>query len=267
MHPAVLVAKKLKARAASIAEVELAASDGKAYVAAHAERLAERRVTKPSKQLPWIALVDALVAEGLAVELDHRTFPEDVVDALDGLRSLPRKRGRWTWARAVDEGMSTRDFLGAVAHHVGAPLALIDLANDSFVVVVAEDVAALGLEPIAPVALEPAPKAKPASKGAAAAEQKRVAAEDAQPYAEVRYVIAGDKRGDAVYGVAYDEPYLTHHGFFREWHGRVGYKTRTMETRAGYANLAAATKAAERELATRIAQGWRRVSRIWLVNR
>ena len=161
MHRAVAVAKQLGARMAAVAEDELAATDGKAYVTTFAKRLAERRVTKPTRQLPWIALVDALVEDRLAVELDHPTFPEDVIDALDELRSLPKSRSRWTWVRDVDDSTSTAKFLAAAVHHAKLPLATIDLDSDSIVVVVTKDGKKLGLAPIAAEALS-APR--PASR-------------------------------------------------------------------------------------------------------
>lgn len=155
MHPAVIVARKLGARPRAVAEVELATSQPGAYVAKFAKRLAERRITKPTKQLPWIALIDALTGDRLAVEFDHRTFPEDVVDAIETLRSLPKSRSRWRWARDVDDGTSTERFLAAVVHHAKIPLALIDIGSDSFVIVASKDTK-LGLQRIAPQPLEPA---------------------------------------------------------------------------------------------------------------
>ena len=255
MHPAVAVAKKLGARKSTIAEVELADRDGKAYVAKFASRLAERRVMKPTKQLPWIALVDALLAERLAVELDHRTFPEDVIDALDELRSVPKSRSRWAWARDVDDGTSTADFLAAAVHHAKLPLAQIDLGSDSIIVVATKDAKKLGLEPIA---AKPLPSPKP--RRGLADDAKLIAAEDAKPHVEFRYVVSGEKRGDEIIGVVYDEAYLQY-PFYRKLRGRVGFAKSAIETKSGFAGRAAAVKAAEHELASRIKAGWQRVSR------
>lgn len=43
-------------------EVELAERDPMAYVRRFAQRLDDRDIPKPVRQLPWIALVDALIA-------------------------------------------------------------------------------------------------------------------------------------------------------------------------------------------------------------
>lgn len=88
------------------------------YVARHAERLRERGIAGPREDLPWIALVDALIEDRRVVELDHRTFPEDVMDELDDLRTMPKRRGRWRWAADIDEGTATSDFLALIAHRV-----------------------------------------------------------------------------------------------------------------------------------------------------
>lgn len=255
MHQAVDIGQNLGAPAKSIAEIELAATDGKAYVAKFATRLAERNITKPTKQLPWIALVDALVTAKLAVELDHRTYPEDVIDALDTLKSLPKSKSRWRWANDVDEGTSTTEFLAAAVHHAKLPLATIDLGSDSIVVVATKDAAKLGLKPIAPKALSATkPVAAPANDATA------IAAEDAKPHEEFRYVIAGEKRGDDVFGVVYDEPYLNYR-FYRELRGRVGFAKSEIATKSGFSSRDAAVAAAERELEQRISDGWQRVSR------
>lgn len=181
-HPAVEVAHKLGGSKARD-EVALAAHDPDAYVAQFAARLGQRNITKPTKILPWIALVDALTAKRLAVELDHRTFPEDVVDALDGLRSVRRSKSRWTWAKDVDEGTSTADFLAAAVHATKLPFMQIDLGSDSIVVVVAKPrnvarLRKLGCKLIKGAAIS-SPKLEPGP-----GERKLIAAEDKKPHAE-----------------------------------------------------------------------------------
>ncbi|TNE89409.1 MAG: hypothetical protein EP330_11410 [Deltaproteobacteria bacterium] len=60
----------------------LAVEDPAAYVEAFAERLDERGITKPVANLRTLALADALQACDLALVLDWRFDPEDVVEGL-----------------------------------------------------------------------------------------------------------------------------------------------------------------------------------------
>ena len=80
------------------AAVAQAVDDPTAYVRAHAETLHQRGVTAPIPELPFLALLDALDAEGRVALLDHRSASEDVVATLRALK--PRLKLAWAWLEA-----------------------------------------------------------------------------------------------------------------------------------------------------------------------
>jgi hypothetical protein len=68
--------------AAVAREVALAEADPAKYVERFQRRLAERGISRPSRRLPWFALVDGLIARRRAAELDHREDEDDLSSAL-----------------------------------------------------------------------------------------------------------------------------------------------------------------------------------------
>lgn len=116
------------------AAVAQAVDDPAAYVRAHAETLHQRGVTAPIPELPFLALLDALDAEGRVALLDHRSASEDVVAALRA--SKPRRKLAWVWLEAHDEDalddLGLERLLAAIAAEaLPAELALVNLDTRS----------------------------------------------------------------------------------------------------------------------------------------
>lgn len=66
--------------------VTQAATQPAAYHRAHAARLAERNIDAPGPSLPWIALVDGLIAAAACHEIDWKTDAENVAWAIGEVR-------------------------------------------------------------------------------------------------------------------------------------------------------------------------------------
>src|SRR5690349_5375866 len=97
----IALAKLIAPNAAAVARaVELACTDPASYVKQHAAALRERGITKPSAGLPWIALVDALLAAKHLVNIDWKCTAEDLTWSLGRLATLPKRRSRWRWLEA-----------------------------------------------------------------------------------------------------------------------------------------------------------------------
>lgn len=173
----VRLARGLEAALGGVAlaeEVALAIADEASYRARFAARLAERGPV-PSSRLPWLALADALIAAGKAVELDWREEPaavraavRELADPLPAVRVPPDATARDALARFA------RAFERAAP--AGPRLVLLDLQSDSDLIVLlaAPDVAALGALaaeagqrlaplPLADAAPPPPPAARPAT--------------------------------------------------------------------------------------------------------
>jgi hypothetical protein len=75
--------------------------------------LAKVRVAS-DPELAWEALVDALQARGRLLPIDHRSFPDTVMFAID---ELSPRRGRFAWAHALEklDEIGTADFLSRAA--------------------------------------------------------------------------------------------------------------------------------------------------------
>lgn len=124
-------------------EVTLAFEDPAAYAKKFAKRMKARSITKPPKNLPWIALIDALQDAGALAELDHRAETADVKRGIDGLAGLPKSKERWKWLKALSEEEQEDLDLAELLEHAGAHLgeegfllAQLDMDSDAFPVVV-----------------------------------------------------------------------------------------------------------------------------------
>lgn len=122
--------------AAFAADVDLALRDPARYVAKHAKELDLRGFDAPVKNLALLALIDGLIARGLATELDWREEPEDCIAQIFALRSLPAQTAlKELDAPEVDDEMTTARALkiaaGALAPS-GLVLATIDIRSDSY---------------------------------------------------------------------------------------------------------------------------------------
>lgn len=139
-------------------------------------RCASAAFTAPIPELPFLALLDALDAEGRVALLDHRIGSGEGVAALRALK--PKRKLAWAWLKGHDEDalddLELERLLAAVAAEALPPeLALVNLDTRSdqmaIVVVDADGVsellsAARGIrhpaKRVTPKAL-PKPKAKP----------------------------------------------------------------------------------------------------------
>lgn len=131
------LAKLLCPRPAAFAgDIDLALRDPARYVAKHAKELDLRGIDAPVKNLAVLALIDGLIARKLATELDWREEPEDCIEQIFALRSLPAQTAlKKLDAPEVDDEMTTARALkiaaGALAP-AGLVLATIDIRSDSY---------------------------------------------------------------------------------------------------------------------------------------
>ncbi|MFN7956629.1 MAG: hypothetical protein U0610_33300 [bacterium] len=111
--------------------------------AATADRLQALDEPGRRKWLPWLALVDELIARHRAVELDWKLGAADVIwnlEQLAGYAALSDARKASITAQHC-EG-TTLDCLRAIARLLGADqrvLAALDIASDSYVLVLLSD--------------------------------------------------------------------------------------------------------------------------------
>lgn len=120
--------------------VTLALDDPTSYLEQHdetAERLADREDAAADPQLPWLALVDRLLAALRLVEIDWRADPDEVAWQLEQLTAygaLPQPlREEIARVRCA----APHECLLAIAHLVAGAdrrLAVIDIDSDSYVV-------------------------------------------------------------------------------------------------------------------------------------
>ena len=140
------LAALLDADASLVEELTLVLHDPGAYLARFAERLDNRGIGSVRPDLPWFALVDGLIARQRAWELDWKSSPDEVWDALVTIHpnapqvlgatfrsdgdALPREPAGMGMAQQYLEVAGTR-FVER-----GLALAQLDIASDSHVVVV-----------------------------------------------------------------------------------------------------------------------------------
>jgi hypothetical protein len=125
-------------------EVNLAVEHPAVYLEKH-EVMRERLIgvddPAANASLPWLALVDGLIARGYAVELDHRDGGAEVKASLVDMKSMPPKSREWLRTLAVDE-MYTIDALRAIATRAADDhlvVAVMDIESDSYVIVILSD--------------------------------------------------------------------------------------------------------------------------------
>lgn len=162
-----------------VSDVTQAFENPKAYFKAHRKRLDERNIDKPDKDLPWIALVDALIAAKGLVEIDWKTAADDLHW---NLGKLGRKK-ETAWLSKIDpitDDRSTLELLEETGQRLLAShqlqLAALDIGSDSYCLVIIPAAIAKQL-----VALAKAAKFGDADlftgKGLAAAKRERLARE------------------------------------------------------------------------------------------
>lgn len=125
------------------------------YYVNHAEQLRERGINKSSEELPWIALVDELIENGLAFEIDWKEESQAICEVIDDL--LDRKSFSGLEWHSFDEGYedyTTEEFLNEVSIKLrerSISLAFLDIDSDSYVLITVpakeiEDLKRLALE-------------------------------------------------------------------------------------------------------------------------
>ncbi|PVE10877.1 DUF6630 family protein [Streptomyces scopuliridis] len=127
-------------RAAVAEEVLFAYEDPDAYVRTHATRLEDRGIDAPIENLAWIALVDALTAQGLLAEVDWKEDGDEIRRQLRALESRPAVD---PWSLADPENadgtdpvaLDTAAFLndaGRLHLDLGVALAVLDIESDCY---------------------------------------------------------------------------------------------------------------------------------------
>ncbi|WP_326609513.1 hypothetical protein OIE62_35695 [Streptomyces scopuliridis] len=127
-------------RAAVAEEVLFAYEDPDAYVRTHATRLEDRGIDAPIENLAWIALVDALTAQGLLAEVDWKEDGDEIRRQLRALESRPAV-DPWSFADREDAdgtdpvALDTAAFLndaGRLHLDLGVALAVLDIESDCY---------------------------------------------------------------------------------------------------------------------------------------
>lgn len=123
---------------AVVAELGRVFDDRALYLKQRARELSDRNVDpkRPPADLPWLALVIALVRARRIAPVDWKADLPDLLASLDRLVTRPKKSSRWAWTRTNElEGRSTLELLEHLGQRLSADFALalgrIDIASDS----------------------------------------------------------------------------------------------------------------------------------------
>ncbi|MEK4425962.1 DUF6630 family protein [Solibacillus sp. FSL K6-1523] len=123
-----------------LSEVSLAIEKPEAYFEKFKERLDERGIDSPIEHLAWISLVDALLDQNLAFEIDWKESGIYICDVVDEL--LDRKKMACiSWGDFEDgkfDELSTSQYLNAVSKRLkenGVSLASLDIESDCYVLI------------------------------------------------------------------------------------------------------------------------------------
>lgn len=120
-----------------IEELNLAIDKPAEYLAQFQEQLSYRGIDEPFPELPWIALVDGLIARNRLVEIDWKNYVEDVTWNIDQLlQNEPDEPERWKWTKTgIWDEKPTEELLEAIAyrfHGQGLSLVYVDIDSDSY---------------------------------------------------------------------------------------------------------------------------------------
>ncbi|OAB45522.1 DUF6630 family protein [Paenibacillus glacialis] len=134
--------------------VRLAIDNPNRYFEEHSEQLNERNIDEHSEELPWIALVDELIENGLAYEIDWKEASQDICEIIDYL--LERNNFPpldWKWLDEVQyEELLTEQVLNEVSQKLKErciTLAYLDVDSDSYVLITVADKEIEGLKRLA----------------------------------------------------------------------------------------------------------------------
>lgn len=127
-----------------VEEVHLALRTPPNYYNTFQDRLELRGIMEPQANLPWFALVDGLIADELAWEIDWKEAPDTIVWAIGKL--INRKKNRDTSFAALPL-LREQDYANMYTHETlhnihrkleryGFALACLDIDSDSYVLAV-----------------------------------------------------------------------------------------------------------------------------------
>jgi hypothetical protein len=118
-----------------VAEVALASERPRDYIARFAETLRWRGVSTDSyeaRELPWIALVDGLIARKLLQEIDWRAHGDELADAMTTIAADEE----WGWLASEEWRAKTADERFAAIETRLAPkrlaLVTVDIGGDCY---------------------------------------------------------------------------------------------------------------------------------------
>jgi len=142
MNAMLLLVKKLSCDMEEqiFSEVSLAIEKPEAYFEKFKDRLDERGIDSPIEQLAWISLVDALLDQDLAFEIDWKESGLYICDVVDEL--LDRKKMESVSWEEFEDGefdeLPTSEFLNEVSKKLkekGLSLACLDIESDCYVLI------------------------------------------------------------------------------------------------------------------------------------
>jgi len=117
----------------------LAACEPAVYLQQHPETAERGFVDAETPSLPWLALVDGLLARGRAMEVDHRTDMEEVDWNLSKVKNYSRfspKTRAWMGSfRMEGAGECLREIAPHAAED-GLVIAVMDIDSDSYVTLI-----------------------------------------------------------------------------------------------------------------------------------
>ena len=118
----------------------LAVNEPAAYLRTHPETAERGFVEADTPSLPWLALVDGLLARGHAMEVDHRTDMEEVQWNLSKVKNYSRFSPKTrAWMESVSKMEGGGECLRALAPHAAADglvIAVMDIDSDSYVTLI-----------------------------------------------------------------------------------------------------------------------------------
>lgn len=142
MNAMLLLVKKLSCDMEEqiFSEVSLAIEKPETYFEKFKDRLDERGIDSPIEQLGWISLVDALLDQDLAFEIDWKESGLYICDVVDEL--LDRKKMESVSWEEFEDGefdeLPTSEFLNEVSKKLkekGLSLACLDIDSDCYVLI------------------------------------------------------------------------------------------------------------------------------------
>ncbi|WP_438347707.1 DUF6630 family protein [Paenibacillus sp. FA6] len=127
-----------------VEEVRFAIEEPNNYVIRFEEKLKERGIEEHLEELPWIVLIDALIEDELAYEIDWKESTLEITYAIDDL--FDRKKIDsldWEWIENISDAMLTGEKLQAIADKLNErslSLAYLDIDSDSYILIVVPNV-------------------------------------------------------------------------------------------------------------------------------